>query len=163
MPFIIDGHNLIPKIPGLALDEVDDEIRLIELLQEFCRNRRKEVEVYFDNAPPGGARARKYGAVTAHFVRQGKTADEAISGRLTRLGGAARNYKLVSSDRTVQAAGRSVRAQILSSEDFAAVLLEERIDAQGNLGENAEAKLNPGEVEEWLTLFGEDENQSGET
>jgi len=160
MPYIIDGHNLIPKIAGIALDDVDDEIRLIELLQEFCRNRRKEIEVYFDNAPPGGVRAHKYGAVTAHFVRQGKTADEAIGGRLNRLGGAARNYTLVSSDRAVQAAGRSVRAKILASEDFAEILLEERIKTNSDIGEQPEAKLNPDEVEEWLSLFGEGEEDS---
>ena len=28
MPYLIDGHNLIPKL-GLRLDELDDEIELI--------------------------------------------------------------------------------------------------------------------------------------
>ncbi|MBP1702274.1 MAG: hypothetical protein H6Q38_1381, partial [Chloroflexi bacterium] len=41
MPYIVDGHNLIPKIPGLSLRAIDDEMQLIELLQEFCRVQRK--------------------------------------------------------------------------------------------------------------------------
>ena len=36
MPYLIDGHNLIPKL-GLRLDLPDDEMQLIGILQEFCR------------------------------------------------------------------------------------------------------------------------------
>ena len=31
---VIDGHNLIPKIPGLRLDDPDDEMKLIEKLTQ---------------------------------------------------------------------------------------------------------------------------------
>ena len=77
MPYIIDGHNLIPKL-GLRLDSIDDELDLLARLQEFCRLRRTQVEVYFDGAPPGQASTRKAGVVTAHFVRQGSSADASI-------------------------------------------------------------------------------------
>ena len=105
MPFLIDGHNLIPKIPGLNLQALDDEEQLIKLLQEYCRRQRKQVEVFFDNAPPGGVRARNFGLVIARFVRQGSTADQAIRERLTRLGRLARNWTVVSSDLAVQSCG----------------------------------------------------------
>ena len=49
MAYMIDGHNLIPKL-GLRLDSLDDEEQLLALLQEFCRLRRAQVEVYFDGA-----------------------------------------------------------------------------------------------------------------
>src|SRR4030095_12662978 len=81
MPYLIDGHNLIPKL-GLRLDSMDDEMELIVILQEFCRIERKQVEVYFDGAPTPQAGTRKLGAVSAHFVRLGATADNAIRGRL---------------------------------------------------------------------------------
>ena len=119
MPYIIDGHNLIPKLPGMHLDMVDDEMQLVELLQDFCRQRRKQVDVYFDNAPAGGLKVQKYGAVTAHFTRSGIPADEAIRARLGRLGRESRNWTVVSSDRAVQAYARSAKAQIISSEIFA--------------------------------------------
>ena len=35
MSYLIDGHNLIPKIPGLTLRQMDDENELIEILQRF--------------------------------------------------------------------------------------------------------------------------------
>jgi hypothetical protein len=124
MPYLIDGHNLIPKIPGLELSEPDDETQLIELLQVFCRVQRKQVEVFFDNAPVGQPRARKYGLVTARFARSGQTADDLIRQYLQRLGNSARNWTVVSSDGQVQVAARAVRAQVLSAEAFARLLLE---------------------------------------
>ncbi len=87
MPYLIDGHNLIPKVKGLSLDEVDDEMGLVEMLQEFCQQQRKQAEVFFDNAAPGGVKVRKFGRVLARFVYRGITADQAISTRLGRLGG----------------------------------------------------------------------------
>ena len=42
MGYLIDGHNLIPKIPGMSLRMEDDEQELIQLLQDFSRYKRKE-------------------------------------------------------------------------------------------------------------------------
>ena len=151
MPYLIDGHNLIPKT-GLRLESADDEMELIEILQEFCRVEQKQAEVFFDGAPTPQAGARKLGAVTAYFVRQGTTADNAIRNRLKSLGRSARNWTVVSSDRQVQAEARAVSAEILSSEAFAAMLKRARaaVPKPGN-----EKKLSPQEVDEWLRLFEE--------
>ncbi len=116
MPYIIDGHNLVPRIPGLDLAAIDDELQLVELVQEFCRLRRKSAEIYFDNAPPGQPKVRRSGQVLARFVRSGQTADDAIRLRLQRLGAEARNWIVVSSDQQVQLAARAARAQSVSSE-----------------------------------------------
>lgn len=151
MPYLVDGHNLIPKV-GLRLDSPDDEMDLVALLQEFCRLHRRQVEVYFDGAPAGQAGTRSLGAVKATFVRAGATADAAIAQRLKRLGRAARNWTVVSSDRQVQAEARAARAEVLSSEEFARQL------QQAPRGEScrpaAERVISPAEVEEWLRLFG---------
>lgn len=160
MPYLIDGHNLIPKVPGLSLRAADDEMQLVALLQEFCRRQRKQVEVFFDNAPPGGARARVFGPVTARFVRAGQTADQAIYARLQRLGRAARNWTVVSSDRAVQAAARGARSQALSSEEFATFMMESLDDQQVDDGATAEAAVSADEVDEWLQLFGADEKDT---
>src|SRR5512138_3911713 len=103
MPTLIDGHNLIPKLPGLSLQMIDDEDRLIELLQVYCRVRRQVVEVFFDQAPPGHSGRRKAGQVIVHYVRQGKTADQAIVERLQQQGKSAKSWKVVTSDRRVRA------------------------------------------------------------
>ncbi len=153
MPYLIDGHNLIPKIPGLTLEQIDDEMRLIEMLQEFCRISRKQAEVFFDRAPVGQAGARVYGMVVARFIREGVTADQAIRKKLNRLAGEARNWTVVSSDQEVQAAARASRAHLLSSEDFARQLLS-TLAPQGSLPEE-KPDIAPEEVDEWLKLFGE--------
>ena len=36
MPYIIDGHNLIPKIPGIDLQDLDDEQKLIDSAAGIC-------------------------------------------------------------------------------------------------------------------------------
>jgi uncharacterized protein len=154
MPYLIDGHNLIPKVPGFSLSAADDEIHLIELLQEFCRLQRKNVEVYFDKAPAGHQGARHFGMVTAFFVRQDSSADSAIRQRLSRLGKAAANWTLVSSDEAVQAAGRFARAQVLSSEAFVLLLRKTLKRKSGSGFDSSSAQLSPDEVDEWLKLFG---------
>lgn len=153
MPLIIDGHNLIPKIPGLSLQALDDEMQLVEMLSAYCRQSRRQVEVFFDNAPPGMPRARNYGSVTARFVRAGVPADQAIREKLTRLGKAARNWTVVSSDHQVQAAARGVRATVVSADAFAQELLQ-TLEASPPEPGGFDEKLSPEEVEEWLNLFG---------
>ncbi|MBN1147286.1 MAG: NYN domain-containing protein [Anaerolineales bacterium] len=157
MPYIIDGHNLIPKVPGLSLDALDDEMQLVEMLQEYCRRQRKQVEVFFDNAPPGGVRARNFGRVTARFVRQGITADEAIRARLGRLGRSARNLTVVSSDQGVQSAARAAQAHYITAEVFAEMLMDTLDESRADLGEQEDAKLAPEELDDWLQLFGQGE------
>jgi predicted RNA-binding protein with PIN domain len=153
MPYLIDGHNLIPKIPGLTLADVDDEDRLLELLLKFCQRQGKQVEVFFDNASTGGVRARNYGLLVARFVRQGTTADQAIRGRLMRLGRMARNWTVVSSDQEIQAEARAARAHYTSSEAFANLLLQTLDDTSRDKEENEENIMDPNELENWLKLF----------
>jgi|ERR687891_51750 predicted RNA-binding protein with PIN domain len=152
MPYLIDGHNLIPKL-GLRLDSIDDEMELIAILQEFCRIERKQVDVYFDGAPAPQAGTRKLGPVSAHFVRLGTAADNAIRQRLKKLGRTAKNWTVVSSDRQVQAEARAVHAEVISSDSFARRLKQAR-DAAPKSAE--ERKLSSQEVDEWLKLFKRD-------
>jgi predicted RNA-binding protein with PIN domain len=154
MPYLIDGHNLIPKVRGLSLGAEDDEMQLIRLLQEFCRLSRKEVEVHFDNAPAGQPRARTYGTILARFARTGQTADQTIHDQLTRLGRTARNWTVVSSDHSVQNSARAARAQVLPSEDFASLLMR-TLHSQGQAGKPpADTHLSSEEVDDWLDIFG---------
>jgi len=151
MPYLIDGHNLIPKL-GLRLDSMDDEMELIGILQEFCRLERKQAEVFFDGAPAPHAGTRKLGAVTTHFVRLGATADDVIHKRLKILGKGARNWTVVSSDRQVQAEARAASAEVISSDTFAGMLKQARASAPKP---NPERKLSQKEIDDWLKLFEE--------
>lgn len=155
MPYLIDGHNLIPKL-GLRLDSPDDEMELVAILQEFARLNRREVEVYFDGAPIGHAGTRSLGTVRAHFVRLGQTADNAIRARLNKLGKSAKNWIVVSSDREVQSAARVNQAQYISSEEFVKTLREARNSAS-NVNTNDKI-ITAQEVEDWLKLFNDKKN-----
>jgi predicted RNA-binding protein with PIN domain len=150
MSYLIDGHNLIPKL-GLRLDSLNDEMDLVTRLQEYCRLRRVQVEVYFDGAPPGQVSTRKMGSVTAHFIQQASSADAAIESRLTKLGRAAKNWTVVSSDNRIQRAAGAVHARVLSSEGFSQEMLN--ASSADRTSPRDGTQLSPGEVEEWLKFF----------
>ncbi len=155
MPYLIDGHNLIPKL-GISLASTEDELELAAALQEFARRERREVEVYFDGAPPGVARERRFGRVTAHFVPAGSAADAAIKARLRELAGAARNWIVVSSDHEVQDAARAAHARSLSSDEFAKRVRSVLADTNTRRSRQRsadDAGPSPQEVEAWLRVF----------
>jgi len=152
MRYLIDGHNLIPKLPGLSLQSIDDELSLVELLQEYCRRSRNHVEVYFDNAPLGQTGTRRYGTVTAHFILQGRTADDAIRLRLGKLGRAGKSWVVVSSDQRVAMDARAIHAQAISSEKFARELLA-ILGTSKTAEKPADAALSPEEVTAWMEIF----------
>jgi predicted RNA-binding protein with PIN domain len=154
MPYLIDGHNLIPKV-GLRLDSPDDEMELVAILQEFARLKRQQVEVYFDGAPVGQAGTRKLGTVKAHFVRLGQTADNAIRARLIKMEKTAKNWTVVSSDREVQSAARLAHAQFITSEEF--VKMIKRAINSAPKANTDNKKISSQEVDEWLKIFREKE------
>jgi predicted RNA-binding protein with PIN domain len=149
MPYLIDGHNLIPKL-GLRLDSMDDEMELVAILQEFCRLERRQVEVYFDGAPAPHAGTRKLGAVTAHFIPLGTPADNAIRKRLKKMGKSAKNWTVVSSDREVQTEAHAAQAEVISSDSFAILLRQARDSAPKPTDDR---KLSKQEIDDWLKLF----------
>jgi predicted RNA-binding protein with PIN domain len=157
MPYLIDGHNLIPKL-GLRLDSPDDELELVAALQEFCRIERRSVEIFFDGAPAGRARTEKRGAVTAHFVRQGSSGDAAIAARLKKLARAARNWTVVSSDREVQANARQAGAQVSSAEEFASQVRQARAATPRVADDDP---LTPEQIREWLHFFEGEDHKPG--
>ena len=152
MRILIDGHNLIPKLPGLSLSEIDDEKRLIEKLQVYSREKRCQVDVFFDRAPTGFTGARRYGSVSAHFIHQSKTADDAIQAYLLQAGKSARNLAVVSSDHQVQAAARTAHATVISSEDFSRALAsQEMASSEHNpAGKGAQSE----DLAYWEAVFG---------
>jgi uncharacterized protein len=152
MSYIIDGHNLIPKVPGLSLEDEDDEMKLIALLQEYSRRRRTKVTVFFDNAPPSYQGMQRFGTVTAYFVRSGVAADLAIVNHIKKLGKRARNLIVVSSDRAVQNEARYHQARTLSSEDFARGLVSSKENTP-EPGTEIDPNPTTDEIDYWLSEF----------
>jgi predicted RNA-binding protein with PIN domain len=119
---MIDGHNLIASLPEISLRDPDDEARLIEILAAFCSRVNKRATVYFDRGASGWQDPVLVSGVTARFVKSPKTADQAISSHLRHLGGEAKNWTVVSSDRAVQRVARSRGSRVLSSHEFIELL-----------------------------------------
>jgi hypothetical protein len=156
MPYLIDGHNLIPKL-GMSLESLDDEQDLIRQLNQFCRVERARVEVYFDGAPPGQAGVHTIGLVSAHFIRKSSSADSAIERRLGQLKKTARNCAVVSSDRRLERAARESGARVVLSEDFSSLMAAAQAREEKQTGK--EAELSAQEVEHWMELFAKRRNR----
>jgi uncharacterized protein len=153
MPYIIDGHNLIPKIRGTSLNDVDDEQRLVEMLQVFCLKQEKTAEVFFDNAQVGGSPVIKAGRVTATFIPSPRTADQAIRQRLKQLGPSVKNYTVVSSDRDVRRSAQEYHARPISSEKFSQLMSESGQNQSMENDEREDATVEIEDIDKWLDLF----------
>ncbi len=150
--YLIDGHNLIPKIKGMSLAMEDKEIQLIDLLQVFARLKRKKIEVYFDQAPPGYAGLRKYGSITAHFVQQGSTADTAIINRVRKMGKQANQVIVISSDHQVQNEVRACSAKVKTCEEFNRDLEQMDNKPAGSTKPDPD-RQSPSEIAEFEQMF----------
>jgi predicted RNA-binding protein with PIN domain len=122
MSLIIDGHNLIPKLPGMSLSMPDDEEQLIKLLMKYSRVVKKKLIVYFDRSPAGNIRSQNFGNVSAHFIRESSSADAAIHAKLRQLGKGVKNWTVISSDHEIQRDARYAGANTISSEEFASLI-----------------------------------------
>ena len=151
MPLIIDGHNLIPKIDGMSLKDLDDEMRLIKLLQVYATKHRKNIEVFFDKGLSGYSSDRQFGLVKANFVHSNSTADKAIIKRLGTIKDSPHNWTVVSSDHWVINTARQMGARIMSSKAFAKLLCNSRYENE-DVGNDVKA-LTEEQVEEWLDIF----------
>ena len=159
MPFLIDGHNLIPHVPGIGLDDLEDERALIQRLLHFAGRRGTRIEVFFDRALPGTARVQQYGRVKVRFASRGTSADHLIRKRLGSLGRGAKNWTVVSSDREVVREAQGSRARVITAQEFA-VRLEgkggQAVD-QGSGSSSPEkaddVNLSREEVAYWMDQF----------
>ncbi len=151
MPYIIDGHNLIPKIPGINLQDMDDEQKMIDLLLEYARISQDTLEVYFDRAPLGQAKTKQKGRVKVIFVTEKTIADERIIKRIRTLGKVASNWVVVTSDRRIQADAKESRAKSMSSEEFAQKLAK-TLDEE-RTRRSSDQTMSDSELESWMKLF----------
>ncbi|WP_420642014.1 NYN domain-containing protein [Candidatus Leptofilum sp.] len=162
MHYLIDGHNLIAKLPDIDLSDPDDEIQLILKLRQWTAvSAKRVVTVYFDGGIPGGHNVNLSNSqVKVIFVRQGKTADSLIIARINRVNNPP-EFRLVTSDQEIINAAKKRKMPHIRSEQFAHRLnddKEERI-LPGPTITDEDPVISDAEVSEWLDLFGPvDEN-----
>jgi hypothetical protein len=149
MLVLIDGHNLIAKMPGINLDDADDEERLLVKLRQYRARTRRKITVVFDPGPAFNlASKRSKGGITIQYAGSGKTADDVIINRLRK----ARNPKqilVVTSDQAIERVARQVQARVMSSTDFAQALNAPPAGTKTK----TEVSLSKEEVDEWLAIF----------
>jgi hypothetical protein len=153
MPFLIDGHNLIGRLPDIRLDDPDDEVKLVLCLRRFCARTGKRAVVVFDHGLPGGvSTSLSGGGVQVVFASAGRTADGILCERIRRW----RNptgWAVVTSDRRVIDVARAKGARVMRAEAFARQLA---LPAEGEGPEKPDAHLSADEVAAWMALFREE-------
>jgi len=154
MPFLIDGHNLIGALPFIDLADPEDELQLLQLLENFVQATGRRLVVHFDRGAVGQSDPPSAARLEVHFASPQRSADQAISDHLHRLGGEAKNWTVVSSDRAVQVAARHAGAKVLSSRAFARQLTPTESGPRSN--EKPDPILDEQEIEEWQRLFGDE-------
>ncbi len=152
MTYMIDGHNLIGKLPDISLDDPNDEALLVQKLAGFAARTGKNCLVVFDYGLPGGSSRMSTRSVQVVFASGRSTADRVMMERINKIPDP-RGWVVVSSDNDVMATARRRRMETLHSEEFAR-LLEAPPPRKVDAGEAAEVHLSADEVDEWLMLFG---------
>lgn len=154
MPYLIDGHNLIGQLPGLSLDDEHDEAKLVERLKGYMLRHRRRCTVVFDGGLPGGpSRTLSSSSVRVIFAHGGTNADRIIRERIGHIPDP-RNWTIISADHEILSAARGRHMRIVRPADFARELDAPPIPTDPGGGAAADVRLSPGEVDDWLRIFG---------
>lgn len=157
MEFLVDGHNLIPKIPGLSLNDPEDEMKLIDILVEYSRLSRRKIILFFDKRAVGHPFETKIGTIRVFHADARSTADETIIRYVQKYAAKRANFTVISSDRHIQVQVKGLGADALASEEFA----KQVVGALRNPAKKRsaypkarlEAPLSEAEISDWLDVF----------
>ena len=159
MHYLIDGHNLIAKMPDIALDDPNDEALLVLRLRSWAAgSRKRQITVIFDRGLPGGrSKFLSGGQVEVIFAPEGQTADALLISRIRRAANPA-EYTLISSDRQVLDVARDRRMRHIPAKVFAERLGEagrkKAATPKAPARDKAhEPEMSQEEVAEWLSIF----------
>lgn len=157
MHYLIDGHNLIAKMPGIDLSDPDDEAQLVLRLRAWTAvSRKRRVTVYFDGGLPGGPAHDLSGArLKVIFASVGRSADDLILHRIHKVKNPP-EFTVVSSDREILSAAGKRKMPTIASETFAENLEEEAAERARPepTAASDEPLLSEDEVAQWMELFG---------
>ena len=140
MRILIDGYNLIRRVPDLALLDREDleagRERLVAELSEYRSAKGHRITVVFDGAGSGrlGASRENIRGISVVYSPAGRSADDIL--RSMCLGGEA--DLLVTADREVAQAANSRRITVVEPEGFWGRLEAERMRKLKGLEEEEE-------------------------
>jgi predicted RNA-binding protein with PIN domain len=153
--FLVDGHNLIGQMPDIALDDPDDEGKLVDQLHRFVlRYPRHQVTVVFDGGTYGHPHSRDPQRVRTIFAHSPGDADS----RLIRILEACSNpagHTLVTADRAVRTAANTHAIKTMPPAEFI-ILLNSPAPRRHthHRPTRPEPKQPRSAVDEWLQIFG---------
>lgn len=164
MHYIIDGHNLIGKMPDISLKDPNDEIKLTMRIKSWvAESKKRQVTLFFDGGIQGSHQNRLSGRnMKVIFAPSGRTADSLIISQMRKLKNP-RDYTLVTSDREIIGHAKSLRIRSLLSEEFIermGFIFKEKPEKAPKAKKETKpdkpdaAKISEAEVQEWLDLFG---------
>jgi predicted RNA-binding protein with PIN domain len=155
---IVDGYNLIHKMPELAalvdLDLEHARDRLVTLLAGYAAARGVKVTVVFDGrGGQAGVPKPLVGGVEVIYSRSPQDADQRIKAMIA----GEKNPKsctVVTSDNSIINHVRDYRAKTVSSAEFARVLASGGGRSAVSGRRSAEKpEMKPGDVADWLDYF----------
>ena len=163
MPYLFDGYNLYH-----TLRKASDELQsltprlMCELIAQDMAQLRDKASVVFDGHPLRGQfdQDATIGSVTIVHSRSQSDADTVLE-RMIRENTAPRRLTVVSSDHRVKRAARRRRAQAVTSQDYIEQLFKRLAKPPRQPSEPREKQRGvvPGELKEWLDLFGLDSKE----
>jgi uncharacterized protein len=164
MIYLIDGHNLIGKMPDISLADPDDEEQLaLRLCQWAAENKSRQVIVIYDRGVLSGlARRLSNQQVKVFFAPPRTTADALLIKRINEVRNP-QQYRLISSDRKIIDAAKVRGMRFWRSEQFMEMMRPPESSAEtapstkpkpARPSQKEEPKLSQEDVAEWLELFG---------
>jgi predicted RNA-binding protein with PIN domain len=145
--YIIDGNNVIGKIPELFKLQKSDRQRsreqLVYLLQKYFRNKKINLTLHFDGYANSPLPLSKGKIVYS----ENRTADSHIKENIERVKNR-KNIILVTSDNELRNFGKACGCTIISSKDFGKLL------TKGNSVDEEKSRTEEiNDVEEWKKIF----------
>jgi predicted RNA-binding protein with PIN domain len=151
MAILIDGHNLIGKMPDLRLDDPADEAKLLVRLRAYRAHTGKHLVVYFDPGITYQSPAhRSEGGISIRQAGTGQQADDLMMRDISRHHNPS-ELTVVTSDHAIQQVARQHGARVVDSATFAAEL--SRPPEKDDVSKTR--PLSEEEIEEWLAIFGQ--------
>jgi len=154
----IDGHNLIGQLPGISLEDPDDEARLVGWLKQVMARKNDRCTVFFDAGLPGGpARDLSSGRVQVVFAHGGTDADRMIMARLRKAPDAGA-VTVVSDDGEVREAAFQHQVRVLGAREFARLL---SAPAPSPVADDKDPNPHPSpqDTAYWMAEFGVEEEE----
>jgi predicted RNA-binding protein with PIN domain len=145
--YIIDGNNVIGKVPELFKLQKSDKQRsreqLVYLLQRYFHNKKINLTLHFDgfaNIPLPLSKGKI-------IYSENKTADSLIKENIERIKNR-KNIILVTSDNELKNFGKACSCTIVSSKDFGKMLTK-----GSSIDEEKLRTEEINDIEEWKRIF----------